>query len=71
MYTNWAAYYTGDEKWLGTLEPGKLADLVVIDGDYLRVPDEQISDLRILMTLVNGKAVYASEALKPVVVGKP
>jgi predicted amidohydrolase YtcJ len=67
MYTNWAAYYTGDEKWLGTLEPGKLADVVVIDGDYLGVPEEKISDLGIAMTLVNGKIVYSSNKLSPVV----
>ena len=33
MATNWAADYTGDEKILGTIEPGKLANLVVIDGN--------------------------------------
>jgi hypothetical protein len=67
MYTNWAANYTGDEKSLGTLEPGKLADLVVIDGDYLKVPEEKISDLPIMLTMVNGKIVYSVDTLKPVV----
>ena len=61
MYTNWAAYYTGDEKILGSLEPGKLADLVVLDGDYMQVPEEEISELRVLMTLVNGKIVFERE----------
>jgi len=66
MYTNWAAYYTGDEAILGTLESGKIADLVIIDGDYLKVPDDQISELRILMTMVNGKIVYSNPDFKAV-----
>lgn len=59
MKTIWAAAYVGDEKKLGSLEPGKLADLVVLDGDYLRVPEEQISDLKVMLTIVGGKVVYS------------
>ncbi|MBI4445415.1 MAG: amidohydrolase family protein [Acidobacteria bacterium] len=58
MYTNWASYYSGDEKILGTLEPGKLADLVVLEGDFMAVPEEFLSDLRVAMTFVGGKLVY-------------
>jgi predicted amidohydrolase YtcJ len=58
MYTNWAAYYTGDEKVLGTIEPGKLADFVILDGDFLKVPDEEISELKVLMTVVGGRVVF-------------
>ena len=66
MYTNWAAYYTGDEKILGTLEPGKLADLVVLDGDYMTVPEEDISEIPVVLTLVGGKVVYErSKATRP------
>jgi predicted amidohydrolase YtcJ len=61
MYTNWAAYYTGDEKSLGTLEPGKIADVVVIDGDYLTVPEERISDLPVVLTMVGGRVVFRHE----------
>jgi predicted amidohydrolase YtcJ len=63
MKTAWAAAYTGDEKRLGTLEPGKLADLVVLDGDYMTVPEEKISDLKVLLTIVGGKMAFAHAAL--------
>ncbi|MBI3939548.1 MAG: amidohydrolase family protein [Acidobacteria bacterium] len=58
MATAWAARFYGDEKILGTLEPGKLADLVVLGGDYMTVPEEQISDLPILKVIVGGKVTY-------------
>ncbi len=58
MATRWAAYVSGDENKLGSIEEGKLADLVVLGGDYLAVPEEQISDLSVLMTVVGGKVMY-------------
>ena len=58
MYTIWAARYTDDQDKLGSIEPGKLADLVVLDGDYMRVPDDQLSELEVTMTIVGGKVVY-------------
>ncbi|MCH8820047.1 MAG: amidohydrolase family protein, partial [Acidobacteria bacterium] len=61
MSTNWAAYYTGDEKILGSIEPGKLADLVVIDGDYLTVPEDEIGELQIALTMVDGRIVFEAE----------
>ncbi len=56
MYTTWAARYTEDEQKLGTLEPGKLADLVVLDGDFMTVP--AVSQLNVDMTIVGGKMIY-------------
>lgn len=61
MKTVWAAAYVGDEKKLGTLEAGKLADLVVLDKDYMSVPEDEISDLRVLMTFVGGRIVFNRE----------
>jgi len=61
MATNWAAYYTGDEETLGSIEPGKLADLVVIDGDFLTVPEDDLSELKVLMTVVDGQVVFEVE----------
>ena len=60
MKTTWAAEYVGDEKKLGSLEAGKLADLVVVDGDYMSVPEDQISELEVFLTIVGGKVVHSS-----------
>ncbi|MBI1955568.1 MAG: amidohydrolase family protein [Acidobacteria bacterium] len=58
MQTIWSAEYVGDEKKLGSLEPGKLADLVVLDGDYMSVPEDRISDLKVVLTIVGGEFAY-------------
>jgi predicted amidohydrolase YtcJ len=60
MGTIWAARYIGEEKNLGSLEPGKKADLVVLGEDYLTVPAERISEIPVVATLVGGKVVYGS-----------
>ncbi|HEU4450381.1 MAG TPA: amidohydrolase family protein [Gaiellaceae bacterium] len=44
---------------LGTLEPGMLADLIVLSDDYFKVPDDDIKDLTSLLTVVDGRIVYA------------
>ena len=62
MYTNWAARYTGDEEILGTLEPGKLADLVVLEGDFLEAPAENLSQLKVLLTVLGGRVIYRDPA---------
>ncbi len=56
--TVWGAYYLMKEDVLGSLEPGKWADFTVLDRDYLTVPEEQIEDIRVLMTVVAGKVVH-------------
>ena len=43
---------------LGSIEPGKLADLIIIDRDYMTVPEEQISEIRSLMTMLGGKLIF-------------
>ena len=58
MKTIWAAAYVGDEKKLGSIEVGKLADLAVLDGDYMSVSEDQISELEVDLTIVGGKVVY-------------
>jgi predicted amidohydrolase YtcJ len=57
--TSAAAYLSFDEQQLGSLETGKLADLAVLDRDYLSCPEAQIREIRVLMTMVDGKVVHA------------
>jgi predicted amidohydrolase YtcJ len=49
-----------DDK-LGSLEPGKLADLIVLDTDLLTCPEDQIAGTQVLRTYVGGKLVYRRE----------
>ena len=58
LYTINAAYQSFDEDRLGTLEAGKLADMVVLGEDLLTVPTEKIIDIPVEMTIVDGKVVY-------------
>ncbi len=54
----YAAYAAFEEKEKGTLEPGKLADCVLIDRDITRVPAQQLREANVLATIVGGKVVY-------------
>jgi predicted amidohydrolase YtcJ len=58
LYTINNAYLHREENDKGSLEPGKLADLIVIDRNYLTCPASNISEMRVLMTMVGGKIVY-------------
>jgi predicted amidohydrolase YtcJ len=55
MYTTAGAYMQFGEKDKGTLEPGKFADLVVIDRDFLNCPEDQIKEIRPVTVLIGGK----------------
>ncbi len=46
------------EDELGTLEPGKLADLVVLDRDYLTIPEDEIIDVQPVLTIIGGKVGF-------------
>jgi len=52
------AYIVFQDGNVGSLAPGRYADLVVLDRDYLTVPADDIKDLKPLMTMVGGKVVY-------------
>jgi predicted amidohydrolase YtcJ len=57
-YTLNAAYLEGKEDEKGSIEPGKLADMVVLDRDILTVDPREIIETRALMTIVGGEVVY-------------
>ncbi|HLK49862.1 MAG TPA: amidohydrolase [Bryobacteraceae bacterium] len=57
-HTRKNAYFVFQEDNLGSIQPGKLADLVVLDRDYLTVPADQIKDIKPVMTMVGGRFVY-------------
>jgi predicted amidohydrolase YtcJ len=58
MYTVWAAYVQFAEKERGSIEQGKLADLTVIDRDYLKIAADQIREIEPVMTVIDGKVVF-------------
>ncbi|HEX9914022.1 MAG TPA: amidohydrolase [Candidatus Bathyarchaeia archaeon] len=58
VYTWNGAYLGKDEDKLGSVEPGKLADLIVLDRDVLSCPVEEIKDVKVLTTMVGGRVVY-------------
>jgi predicted amidohydrolase YtcJ len=57
-HTRKNAYFVFQENNLGSIQPGKLADMVVIDRDYLTIPADQIKDIKVSMTLVDGRIAY-------------
>ena len=57
-HTRSNAWFIFQESNLGSIQPGKYADLVVLDRDYLTVPAEQIKDIKPLMTILGGKVVH-------------
>jgi predicted amidohydrolase YtcJ len=57
-HTRKNAYLVFQEDNLGSIQPGKLADLLVLDRDYLTIPADQIRDIKPVMTMVGGRIVY-------------
>ena len=60
MWTWNAAYLSFEEEVKGSIEPGKYADLTVIDRDILTCPEDQIRDTEVLETILGGEVVYDS-----------
>ena len=55
------AYLTFEEKVKGSIEGGKLADLLVLSDDLLTCPEKGLEDMSVVMTIVGGKVVYKKD----------
>lgn len=67
MWTANNGWFFREEDHLGSIEVGKLADLVVLSNDYLdakKVPDEEIRKLTSLLTMEGGKVVHSARGLR-------
>jgi hypothetical protein len=58
LFTRDNSWFLRMEEKIGSLEPGKLADLAVLDRDYFAVPDAEIKKIRSVLTMVDGKVVH-------------
>jgi predicted amidohydrolase YtcJ len=58
LYTINSAYLNREEKYKGSLEAGKVGDLILIDRDILSCPLKDVRDVKVLLTVVGGKVVY-------------
>jgi predicted amidohydrolase YtcJ len=65
LYTANGANVMFCENDLGSLEPGKLADLVVLSQDIMTIPEDRIPETQVLATLVGGRAVHDVGVLQP------
>ena len=63
VFTKQNAWFLRMEDRIGTIEPGKLADLVVLDRDYFAVPEVEIKQVRSAMTIVGGAIVHDSHSI--------
>ena len=62
-YTSGGAWAAGEEATNGTLEVGKAGDLIVLDRDVYRIPVTELHAVKVLLTLLDGRAVYRDPAL--------
>jgi predicted amidohydrolase YtcJ len=60
LYTSSASRYSFSESKTGSIEPGKLADMIVLSDDIMEVPDEKLKEISVIRTIVGGKTVYES-----------
>ena len=60
IYSVAAAWFSNQEGNKGAIVPGQLADLAVLSEDYFSVPEERIKHIESVLTIVDGKPVYAS-----------
>jgi len=58
MYTRNGAYHTFEENIKGSIEHGKLADMIIIDRDILTCTEDEIKETKVLRTILGGNTVY-------------
>ena len=63
LFTGGSAWFTGEARHRGELEPGMLADFAVLSGDYFSVPEEEMAGLESVLTVVGGKVVYQADTM--------
>jgi predicted amidohydrolase YtcJ len=56
--TIWAARSNFEEKEKGSLEPGKLADFIILDRDLMKAPEQELLQAQVIRTFLNGEKVY-------------
>jgi predicted amidohydrolase YtcJ len=67
MFTIWPAYAAFEEKFRGSIESGKLADLTILSADIMKIPEREILTTRCVMTVIGGEIVFE----KPVITSSP
>jgi len=63
LFTKGNSWFLRMEDRIGTIEPGKLADLAVLDRDYFSVPDAELRKIRAVLTVVDGRIVHDAKVL--------
>ena len=66
MHTINAAEALGEGHTLGSIEPGKTADLTVLDRDPLSCPEDDLRHVRVDAVFLDGRSVYTREASVPI-----
>lgn len=61
MYTRNIPYGTGDQDYLGTLEEGKFADMIVVDRDPFQIPEDDLLNVQVEKTYLAGDQVYSQK----------
>lgn len=65
LWTAGSAWFSNEQGKKGRIQAGQLADLVVLSKDFFRVAEEEIKGIESMLTLVDGKVVYAAGAFTP------
>ncbi|MDH3431461.1 MAG: amidohydrolase family protein [Gammaproteobacteria bacterium] len=65
LFTRKSAEFLYAESKVGSLEPGKFADFIVVENDYLSGPDSEIKNNKVIMTVLAGETVYQDDDYAP------